>query len=174
MEVTSLVELLKGAKELADLARVDSAQRSDQRQQKRIRDLISTLRLIYFSPRGVLSLLKIIAEGSYPTQDQIELVLTDFNDAEPFVYRARHHLDPDFDRNDQALTLKAQRVLREISYGKGGVRSKVQDLLNWSLTYEEPISGEEAQKLIQEIDALNSAIEDAEEALVATLAAGSA
>ncbi|WP_170477392.1 hypothetical protein [Ruegeria arenilitoris] len=119
-EVISLVELLKGARELADLARVDSAQRSDQRQQKRIRDLISTLRLIYFSPRGVLSLLKIIAEGSYPTQDQIVLVLTDFNDAEPFVYRARHHLDPDFDRNDQALTLKAQRVLNRRG-GRGSV-----------------------------------------------------
>ncbi|WP_299954759.1 hypothetical protein [uncultured Roseobacter sp.] len=171
MEVGTIVDLLKGAKELADLARLEPPQRNNPRQQKRVRDLISTLRLIYFSPRGVLSLLETIANGGYPTEEQVEMVLTEFNDAEPFVLRARHVLDPDFDRHDQTLTLKAERVLRDISYGKGGVRAKVQSLLNWSLTYEEPVSSEDAKLLIQEIRGLNTAIEEAEEALVTALAA---
>ena len=170
MEVGTLVELLSGARELANLARVEPAQGNDRHQQRTVRDMIEALRLIYFSPRGILSLLELIAEGGYPTQDQIEMVLLDFNDAEPFVYRAVMRLDPDFDRNDRTLTLKAQRVLREIGYGKGGVRRKVQDLLNWSLTHGEPVSKEEAKILIEEIGQLNAAIENAEEALVASFA----
>lgn len=166
MEFTSVLELLKGAKELADLARIEPGQKTDKRHQREIKELIESLRLIYFSPRGVLSLLEIIADGNYPTQDQIELVLPEFNDADPFVRRALYRLDPDFERNNRSLTLKAQRVLREISYGKGGVRSKVQSLLNASLTYSEPVSPQEAQTLVQEISELNRAIEDAEEALV--------
>ncbi len=115
MEFTSVLELLKGAKELADLARIEPGQNTDKRHQREIKELIESLRLIYFSPRGVLSLLEIIADGEYPTQDQIELVLPEFNDADPFVRRALYRLDPDFERNNRSLTLKAQRVLREIS-----------------------------------------------------------
>ncbi len=170
MEVTSLFELLKGAKELASIARVEPNQQNDRRQQQAVQDRISDLRSIYFAPRGVLSILKVIADGGYPTPEQIKSILPGFNDAEPSVSRARQRLDPEYDRNDRTLTLKAQRVLGEISYGKGGVRSKVQSLLNYSLTYGEPVSPEQAQQLIQEIGELNTAIEEAEEALVATLA----
>lgn len=80
-----------------------------------------------------------------------------------------HRLDPPDGQPDGVFTLKAERVLREISYGKGGVRRKVKGLLNEKLTFREEISREDAALLRDEILKLNEAIEEAEEELVASL-----
>lgn len=168
MDITSVFEIVAGARDLANAARLDGNANRDKRQARQVKSIIEALRLIYFSPRGVISLLSDIVEGVYPTEEQIEFILPRFNDAEPFVERMLWRLDPDVGPPNGVLTLKAERVLREISYGKGGVREKVKDMLNHALTYGEPISAERAAKLRGEIFDLNLAIEEAEEALVAS------
>lgn len=64
------------------------------------------------------------------------------------------------------LTLRAERVLRDISYEKQNVRGMVKSLLNEALTLGKPIPRAKATELRDEIIALSRAIEDAEEALV--------
>lgn len=167
MDVATVMGLLNGAKELAEFARMDMGDPSDNRQAREAKSIIEALRLIYFSPRGVILLLEEIAAGRQPTTESVEFILPSFNDAEPFVLRALHVLNPDVSHRDRKITLKAQKILREIAWGKGGIREKVQELLNYSLTHNKPISSEDAKALIGEIAALNTAIEEAEEALVA-------
>ena len=174
MEISWVLDLVTGARELANAARVEEGRNIRNREARHVKPIIEALRLIYFAPRGVISLLNDVANGIAPSEDQIEIILPRFNDADPFVERMRWRLDPPDGQIEGLLTLKAERVLREISYGKGGVREKVKDMLNHSLTFGEPISPEEATKRRDEILEINSAIEEAEEALVAATRASSA
>ncbi|MHA6324367.1 hypothetical protein [Roseivivax sp. CAU 1753] len=131
--------------------------------------LIDCLRQIYFTPAGVLALLREIESGRYPSENKIATVLPEFNDREFHVGRARHDLDRAADLVRGNLSLRANRVLGEISYGKAGIRQKVKDLLNEALTFEGNISREQASELIGEIRTLNDAIEEAEEKLIASM-----
>ena len=169
VDISYLLGLLQGAKELADTTRGVELPRNMDGDRRAIVSLIETLRRIYFSPKGVIVLLEEIAEGRQPNSDQVEALLTNFNDAETAIGRSRSHLDAIELRSDGRLTLKARKVLSEISDGKGGVRQKVQQLLNEALTYEQKISHADARKILTEISQLNGAIEDAEEALVRAL-----
>ncbi|SEQ18848.1 hypothetical protein [Thalassovita taeanensis] len=169
MDVSWVLELVVGAKELADSARVGEKPRHDQRKLLHAKSIIEALRLIYFAPRGVILLLDDLAKGGRPNREEIELILPRFNDGEHFVERMLFRLDPSDGQPDGFLTLRAERVLREIAYGKGGIREKVQALLNEALTYDQDIPADEAAKLRDEILALNKAIEDAEEALVVSM-----
>ncbi|MCF8511947.1 MAG: hypothetical protein K9G43_10895 [Rhodobacteraceae bacterium] len=117
----------------------------------------------------MIKLLDGIAEGNDPTEDQISMILPEFNDYEFRVLRMLDMIDPPNERVRGGLTLKAERVLREISYGKSGVRSKVKNLLNEALTLGVPVSREDAMALRDEIVALNVAIEEAEIAIVSTI-----
>ena len=72
----------------------------------------------------MISLLEGIAVGIMPTEEQIEFILPNFNDAGPFVDRIHLRLDPPEGQPGNMMTLRAERVLREISWGKGGVREK--------------------------------------------------
>ena len=168
MEIGTIIDILKGAKELAELATSDATGRSEARRVRETQELIEALRLIYFSPRGVIKLLEDIVQGRNPTEHQIAMILPNFNDHEFNVHRMLRRLDPYDGHIQGALTLRAERVLREISYGKSGVRSKVKDLLNEALTLGHPVSMHEADILLSEIRALNDAIETAEEALVSS------
>lgn len=167
--VEAIVDLVKGAKELAEFVRVEASDRRSTRRVREVQELIEALRLIYFSPRGVIKLLEDIADGSNPTEEQIAMILPNFNDYEFRVSRMLERIAPGEQRVQGDLTLRAERVLREISYGKAGVRSKVKDLLNEALTLGEPVSRQDASTLRGEILLLNTAIEDAEEALVSTI-----
>lgn len=168
MAIDYVIEALKGAKELADFAKIEASGRRAARRERNIQELIEALRLIYFSPRGVIKLLEEIVQGRIPTEQQIAMILPNFNDHEFNVHRMLRRLDPDDGHIQGALTLRAERVLREISYGKSGVRSKVKDLLNEALTLGTPVSEHDAIALLNEIRALNQAIESAEEALVSS------
>ena len=166
MTLITTLELIKGAAELARSFDGAEAQTNNPRALKARKQLIDALRDIYFAPKGVLGLLQEIADGGYPSEEKVSFILPNFNDREDWVDRARYRLHGvDLIRN-ASLSLKATRVLGEISYGKGGVRTKVKDLLNASLTFDERISPEDARHMIQEIKVLNEAIEDAEEKLL--------
>lgn len=169
MEVGYTIELLKGAAELAREFSQPQPGGGNSREFRARMRLISALRNIYFAPKGVLSLLRQIADGGYPSEESISAILVDFNEGEDWIYRARHDLDDDCLRQNANLSLRATRVLGEIAYGKGGVRTKVKHLLNQSLTFGEPVSSAEAERLIAEILLLNDAIENAEEKLADSL-----
>lgn len=169
MEISSIVDLVVGARELVNSANPNRKSNAPKNELREIREIIEALRLVYFAPKGVVFLLNELAKGVKPSRAQIEAILTSFNDAEPFVMRSLLRMDLPHNYKQETLSLKAKNVLREISYGKGGVREKVKFLLNESLTYDQPVSKQDAQNLVQEIVALNSAIEDAEEALMMAL-----
>jgi len=169
MAVETIIDLVKGAKELAEVVRFEASERRSTRQAREVQELIEYLRLIYFSPKGVIRLLEEISDGSNPTEEQIEMILPEFNDYEFRVRGMLARIAPDEQRVQGNLTLRAERVLREISYGKAGVRSKVKDLLNEALTLGEPVSRQDATILLDEILLLNAAIENAEEALVSSI-----
>ena len=169
MDLLSVIEIVKGAVELANIPKQDSAKPQNNREIQALQNLVNALRRIYFSPKGVLLLLNEIANGGYPSEEKISLILPEFNEGEHWVRQAQHDLNSSGVMQRASLTLKAERVLSEIAYGKGGIRTKVQMLLNESLTYAEKISVEEARQLIKEIKMLNEAIENAEEALVAMI-----
>jgi hypothetical protein len=141
-------------------------ERHEKRQGRETQELVDGLRLIYFSPRGVIKLLNDFVDGNDPSEEQIAMILPDFNDYEFRVQQMLRRIDPIDQEVQGGLTLRAARVLREISYGKQGVRDKIKDLLNEALTLAEPISKADAIALRDEIIVLNAAIEDAEEALV--------
>ena len=169
MTIEWVLETIKGATELAEFAKKEATDRSETRRARQTQEIVEALRLIYFSPRGVIKLLDGIAEGNNPTEDQISMILPEFNDYEFRVRRMLNMIDPPNGHVQGGLTLKAERVLREISYGKSGVRSKVKDLLNEALTLGVPVSKQDAMALRDEIVALNVAIEEAEIALVSTI-----
>lgn len=166
MEVASFIEALVGARQLAEAARAEVSNANDARETQTAASLVQALRFIYFAPTGVLALLDQLAEGEYPSEDQVRLVLTPFNDYEHHVHRMIRHLNHYGDIHEGTLTLYAARVLREIANGKGGVREKTKSLLNEALTFGEPVDKDEVIVLREQILRLNSAIEEAEIALV--------
>ncbi|MEL6337128.1 MAG: hypothetical protein AAFQ88_10880 [Pseudomonadota bacterium] len=168
-EVQSILEALRGARDLAAFAVNEAENNRERGRARHLQSLIEALRLIYFSPKGVLLLIERMAAGEQPSREQIEAILPHFNDGEFAVERMLRRLDPERGQPDGILSLRAERVLREISYGKGGVREKVQHLLNYSMTYDLPIDRKEAAELHKEVVALNEAIEHAEEALISSL-----
>ena len=166
MTVEWALEGIRGATELAQFVRGDAEKRRDLRRKRELQLIVEALRSIYFSPRGVIALLGDICKGEQPSEEQIAMLLPDFNDNEFRVRNMLDRIDSEGQVANGLLTLRAERVLREISYGKQGVRGKVKDLLNESLTLQRPVSAEDARLLLDEINLLNDAIENAEEALV--------
>jgi hypothetical protein len=166
LELGFLLEAIKGAKDLATFAKSAAGERADAQRFRTIQEIVEALRLIYFSPRGVTALLSQLAEGRSPSEDQISMILPAFNDYEFRVVHMLGRLDPENPPLRGGLTLRAERVLREISYGKSTLREKVKGLLNEALTLGRPVSRDDAWNLLEEINSLNQAIEEAEEALI--------
>ena len=172
MDVKWLIEATVGATELAKATRIEVQDRQDKRRVERVRSIIEALRQIYFMPRGVVSLLADLAEGIQPSEAQVVAILPVFNDFRFHMHRYMDRLDPQDGQPDKTLSLKAERVLREISYGKAGVRERIQDLLNGALTHGSPVPPEKATEVLSLVEGLNAAIEEAEEELMKALKAG--
>ena len=128
-------------------------------------NLILSLRRMYFAPDGVRGLLEDIAEGEDIEEDRAAQVLTEFNDAEHF--RPRHlfglaDLDH-FERPD--LSLRQIETLRKIGWNKISVRKEVQMFLNFAERRPSRRAAERARELLDQVEALNAAIIDAEAAV---------
>jgi hypothetical protein len=67
------------------------------------------------------------------------------------------------------LSLRTQRVLSQISYGKVRLRRDIQSALNQALTYDQQVEPQMAVELLGVIQILNDAIEDADEAIMQAL-----
>lgn len=159
MGIGEIVELAKVVKEIGDLATT----RTGRGEARQAAEAIQALRMIYFSPKSVLMLLNMIAQGHRPTDEQVAVILPPFNDAEWRVERMLWRLD--YDANGE-LPMRHRRILDSIRYGKMDVRREVQTLLNEALTTGNEVVHEDAKKLAEAIETLNLAIEDAELALL--------
>ncbi len=127
--------------------------------------LVRALRELYFTPSGTRSLLKSLAQGERPAQEDIKAILSEFNDAEWSVGREIENLDFDLLINSKSITLEAAEQLHELRYGKSQLRSRLQGALNEPLTFGQPIDPGEAQALLEEVEALNRRISTLERSL---------
>lgn len=157
--IETAASALNLASALADFAR------QSRPNQRRVRPIIRALRGIYFTPRGTIKILAVLAEGATPDQDDIDDVLTDFNDREWHVAR---HLDRvDFgNTDDMNLSLRQRRTLTEIAWDKRNLRREIQDALNQSLTDGRKIDADQARLLLRRVETLNAVIESLEEELL--------
>ena len=132
----------------------------------RFKELIGALRILYFPPGGSIVVLEVICAGRDPSREMIESVLLEFNDMGQEVSRNLRKLRL-ASEHSELISLRKQRMLREISYAKGDVRVGLKFALHDMLMSGERISVVEAKIFRDRIVALNILIEDAEEALIA-------
>ena len=153
---TAALELAKGVYGVA------KGSRSNQRL---ARPVVRALREIYFTPRGTLRILAVLADGGIPDPDDLQDILIDFNDHQ---WRVERHLDViDFERSDgRGLSLRQRRTLTEIAYGKRNLRRELQECFNVPNPGTRPIEPRQAKKLLEQVMALNTCIEQLEEELL--------
>ncbi|MBO6526218.1 hypothetical protein [Erythrobacter sp.] len=137
--------------------------RESRHNRRRLKPVIQSLRRIYFTPRGTRKILRNLAEGRRPEQDDIRDVLIDFNDAEWEVRRELDRLDFRELERFGDLSLRQRRTLDEIAYGKRVLRRDLQDALNEALHHDHAIEADDAKVLLTRIEALNFMIESLEE-----------
>jgi hypothetical protein len=144
---------------------ISSFAKSSRENKRRARSIIEALRMIYFTPRGTLELLKILAAGQMPDPDDIQDVLVDFNDAEWRVARSVRAME--FDASDSYdMSLRHRRELDGLAYGKRILRRHIQDALNHSLSDGQQIDTAQATELVGRVEELNALIERIEEELL--------
>jgi len=113
--VANVVELLR------------SALPSDARKRN---DICHALRLIYFKPYGILSILHQLAEGKRVSDKQVSQALIDFNDSQWEVVAALNAL-PRGSSKDLRVSMKNAKILDDIRIGKLSVRQAVQNEINY-------------------------------------------
>lgn len=160
----TLIELVQGAREIAAAIQSDTHRKNS----LRFRDLerlLALLRSLYFSPSGTRLIIEAIAAGRDIRELPVPEILNRFNDFEYYGMREMHSLDFDYLEKTN-LSLCARETIHRLRHGKGGLRVHVQELLNEPLTFNRPISQEDAQRLLTEITALNDDIQKVEEAVL--------
>jgi len=158
--VLGAIETASAALELGK-ALADAGNR-DRETRSRVRPIIDALRGIYFTPNGTRKVLGVLADGRMPPREDIQDVLTAFNDAEWRVERFRGRLDFEYlERFD--ISLRQRRTLEQISWGKVNLRRDIQDALNGPLTQNRSIDAGAARDLLNRVVVLNALIEALEE-----------
>jgi hypothetical protein len=125
-------------------------------------DVTRALRTLYFTPDGILSLLKEIVAGRTPSEQRIQHALNDFNDREWNVEAALQRIDFQELRKELGLSLASLSVLDQLRYGKINVRRAVQSEVNFYGQDTSAPNRAKARKLIAAIEKLNAEIEDIE------------
>lgn len=128
-----------------------------------LKPVIKALETIYFTPNGLVGALRKMQSGVPETQELVQAALIEFNQIEEDVHSAVRQLSFE-SLSDCGLTFKQRRVLEELAYGKLVLRSHLQDGLNQSLTFGEPVDQSLVDSFIAKIEALNHSIEVLEEA----------
>jgi hypothetical protein len=136
--------------------------KAEERDRRLQNDVTGALRKLYFTPRGILSLLHQVADGEEITQDRIQQALSDFNDREWQVAEALQRIDFHYLRNEFGLSLATLRVLEQLQYGKFDLRRAVQREVNFYGQSGIKPNKPAAKRLIAAIETLNAEIEDIE------------
>lgn len=167
MGLQEAISFVQGASELVGAlqSEVRNSNSNARREAESLQALLDVLREIYFAPGGTRAVLELLAEGKQPSEALTSAILPPFNDFE-YRWRRRERLI-DFE-NTAAPTLgfHARETLHRIMVGKGGLRTKVQELLNEPLTLGGEVSSVQASELLEEIQNLNGEIADAEEMIM--------
>jgi cell division septum initiation protein DivIVA len=146
-------EIVKGAK---DLTRRDKPDH-------RLNDLVcKALRTAFFTPNGILSLLKELVQSNGKPSDQLTERLINFNDREWEVRAALELLDFDRLQRDLRLSLKTARTLNEIRIGKITLRQSIQEEVNYYGQHDWRPDLKEIRALVAAIEKLNAEIEEIE------------
>lgn len=147
--VANLVEILKSALPF------DARKRNE---------ICRILRMIYFEPNGVLSILRQLAQGKRVPDEQVAKVLIAFNDEQWEIVAALDAL-PRASSKDLRVSMKNANILADIRAGKLSVRQAVQDEIN---CYGQPLKQPDPariRKLIRKIEQLNKKIEQIEDVI---------
>lgn len=126
------------------------------------------LRTFYFTPRGIIALLKRIEAGDKIPAEELSRALIEFNDGEPAVERAAHHLEFERLHREYGVSLRTVQNLELVRYGKLSLRRKIQDEINYYGRPRVKPDVDRVKRLLAEIESLNSRILDAEETFAAS------
>jgi hypothetical protein len=120
------------------------------------------LRDLYFAPDGIVSLLREIADGEYPSETRLKQALVDFNDREWKVDEALKGLEFGVLKKELGLSLSALQALFLMRESKSELRWSVQQEVNYYGQDGVWPDRAKVRKLIQAIEYLNTKIEQIE------------
>lgn len=159
------ISFAKGASELVGALRSEVRTSNERKNAASLQVLLDVLRDIYFAPSGTRAVLELLAEGQKPSEELISTVLPRFNDFEYRWERRQSLIDFESDAVSK-LGFHARETFHRIKVGKGGVRTKIQELLNEPLTLGGEVLSDQAAELLSELQRLNTQIADAEEMIM--------
>jgi hypothetical protein len=163
MPIDGLV-LLKSGIALAKAAK-DWLPKREDKDRRLQNDLCLALRRLYFTPKGVISLLEDVAENRKISATRLRQALGDFNDGEWNVREALDRIDFYALKEELGISLATARVLNELRYGKASLREEIQSEVNRYGQEGATPNKTRVKKLIASIERLNADIEDVEEAI---------
>jgi len=127
--------------------------------------LCKALRTLYFTPNGVLSLLRVIARGEDVPTERLSQRLINFNDPEWEVRDALNSIDFDRLSKELRLTLSTTQAFSAIRNGKMSLRRDIQAEINYYGQRNVKPNTKAVDELIQGIESLNAEIERLEAAV---------
>jgi hypothetical protein len=159
----SLLAAISATNEVLDFGlKIGELLSSEPGKKKKLKAAVDALGVIYFTPSGLISALKLLRDGAQPDDANVQAALLDFNQIEPEVHAAVRNLSFDVLSNS-GLSLKQRRVLEEIAFGKLALRSRLQYALNETLTFGRPVESGLLTEFIEQIEAVNAKIEELDE-----------
>ncbi|WP_050628094.1 hypothetical protein [Bradyrhizobium viridifuturi] len=150
--INLVVEAFKALKAI-----LPKAEEYDRRLQK---DVVVAIRSLYFTPRGILSLLRQVVDGEELSHKRIQQALNDFNDREWEIARTLVRIERTRLHGELGLSLSTLRALDVLSSGKAGLRHAVQEEVNLYGQHGVKPNKGAAKRLMTAIEKLNAQIED--------------
>lgn len=136
------------------------------RDDRALRDaLCAALRAFYFTPRGVVALLRKIDVGESVDDDELGEALMEFNDGETRVMRAGESLQFERLHRELGISLRTIQTLDLVRLGKLSLRRNIQDEINFYGRRGVRPNQTRVKALLDEIDRLNEMILAVEEAV---------
>jgi hypothetical protein len=159
----SLLVAISATNEVLDFGvKIGELLSSEPGKKKKLKAAVDALGVIYFTPSGLISALKLLRDGAQPDDADVQAALLDFNQIEPEVHVAVRNLSFNVLSNS-GLSLKQRRVLDEIAYGKLALRHSLQAALNETLTFGRSVELGLLDEFIEQIEAVNAKIEELDE-----------
>lgn len=161
MSFMEAMAVLKGGLTVAQAAR-DHLASPDKKDQRARNELCAALRALYFTPDGVISLLREIESGKRLSAARIQQALTDFNDREWKVKEALGALNFEQVARNLGVRLRDARQLHDIRDGKINIRREIQSEVNYYGQRNREPDRTRVRELISLIEQLSDEIEQIE------------